>query len=126
MKLTNLRLSETQAFLALVLGLLALLSVPVMAVLVLKNFDLDHQTIPYNPESWFGKLRGALVYLGTALASLTCLAAGLLGFSSLGHKRNNKPMYSWSGMLLGAVSLALVLILFFAWFRLHEPLIQKL
>ena len=126
MKLPNLRLSETQAFLALVLGLLALLSVPVMAVLVLKNFDLDHQTIPYNPESRFGSVRGALGYLGTALASLTCLAAGLLGFSSLGHKRNNKPMYSWSGMLLGAVSLSLILILFFTWFRLNEPMIQKL
>ena len=126
MKLPNLRLSETQAFLALVLGLLALLSVPVMAVLVGWNLDRGHWTIPYNPESRFGQVRGALVYLGTALASLTCLAAGLLGFSSLGHKRNNRQMYSWSGMLLGAVSLALVLILFFTWFRLNEPLIQKL
>lgn len=121
MKLPNLRLSETQANLALILGLLALVSVPMLAVLVLKNFDSVHKVIIYNPKS----PRGALVYLGTVLSALTCVLAGTLGFNSLGHKRNNKQMYSWLGMVLGAVCLALVLILAIAWFKLNEPLILK-
>ena len=126
MKSPNLRLSETQAFIALILGLLSVLSLPVIAFLVFRNLDWGNKVILYNPQLGLGQYRGPLIYLGSAITSAMCIAAGFLGFNSLGHKRNSRQMYSWLGMLLGAVCFALVLIMFSAWWRLSEPLIQKM
>jgi hypothetical protein len=125
MKLPNLRLSETQANLALVFSLLGVISLPVLAFLVFKNFDFTDKSIRYNPDVGLGQYRGPLIYVGTGLASGACILAGLLGFNSLGHKRNNKQTYSWLGMLLGAVTFALLIVMFFAWRQLSEPLILK-
>jgi hypothetical protein len=125
MKLPNLRLSETQAKFALVLSLLGVAILPVLGFLVLKNCDFKNWSIPYSSESRLGQYRVLFIYAGTAVASLACILAGILGFTSLGHKRNPKQTYSWLGMLLGAVTFALVIVLFFAWRQMSEQIILK-
>lgn len=126
MKLPNLRLPETQATISMILGFVGLLSLPVLGISVLRGYDRTNKVIIYNPDSPHGRFRVPLIYATTAGSSLACAAAGLLGFASLGHKRNTKQTRSWLGMTLGALSLAAVLVLFFAWYRLHEPVIHSL
>ena len=124
MKLPNLRLAETQATLSMILGFIGLVSLPPLALFVFHGYNHADKVIHHDPASGRGRFRPPVIYATTAVSSLACATAGLLGFASLGHKRNTKQLRSWLGMTLGALSLATVLVLFFAWFRLNEPAIR--
>jgi hypothetical protein len=82
--------------------------------------------IHYDPESGLGAYRRPLVFGATAIAVVIGGTAGLLGFNSLGQKRNDKQGRSWLGMTLGALVVALAPVLFYAWQKLSEPVIHSL
>ena len=124
MKLPNFRLPETQAKASMVFAVLALLALAALAFCVFKGFQLETRVIPYNAEAGMGRFRKYIVFGGTAATVLVGATAGLLGYSSLGQKRNNRQGCSWLGMLLGAMAVSLAPVLFFAWQELSEAIIQ--
>lgn len=123
MKLPNFRLHETQARAAGVFGVLAILCLAALAVVVFKNFSTEMMAINFNPRSSLGKYRKFIVMGVTAVTIGIGLTAGLLGFSSLGQKRNTKQGMSWLGLMLGAVAVAIAPVLLFAWNELSQPII---
>ncbi len=70
-------------------------------------------------------LAAALVSV-TAAAGLAGALAGVLGFNSLGQRRNTKQGRSWLGMASGALVVVGALVLFYAWRILSEPIIREL
>ena len=124
MKFPNFRLYETQANASLVLGVVGLIGLGMLAFVVFKNFNAQHMTVPYNPSAGLGVFRKPLVYGGTAIELLVGGTAAILGFNSLGQRRNPRQGRSWLGMTLGALVVAGAPILFFAWRKLSEPIIQ--
>jgi len=125
MKLPNLRLDETKATLSLVIGLAALLGVAALVVLVFRGFVSGEYVIYYNSEAGLGRFRPYMVYGATAATCLLGFVAGLLGFQSLGQKRNNKQGHSWAGLTTGAVGISLAIVLFFAWRFMSETAIMS-
>ncbi len=124
MKLPNFRLPETQARASLLFGVVALLALAALAFCVFKGFDPELRVVAYNADEGMGRFRKYLVFGGTALTLLVGTTAGLLGFNSLGQKRNNRQAFSWLGMLIGAMAVSLAPVLFFAWQELSEAIIQ--
>ena len=122
MKLPNLRLYETQATVAMVVGALSLVCAAMLALFVFQNLKLEEMSIDYSPAG----LRRPVVFAATAVTGLAGLTAGILGFNSLGQRRNTKQPRSWLGMLCGALAVASALVLFFAWLQLSQPLIKEL
>ncbi|MBN2560257.1 MAG: hypothetical protein JXQ75_04940 [Phycisphaerae bacterium] len=126
MKLPNLRLYDTQATASMFLGFLGLFCLIMLALFVLYGLDTELMVIPYNPDGTKGQFRKALVFLMTAITMLVGAVAAVLGFTSLGQRRNTKQGRSWLGMTIGALVLAITPVLFFAWRELSEPLIRDL
>lgn len=126
MKLPNFRLYTVQATASLVAALLGLLTIAMLTWFVFHNFDFHEKVVHYNPEAGFGALRRPMVIVSTGAAMLIGVAAGVLGFNSLGQKRNDRQGRSWLGMMIGAAVLAFAPILFYAWQRFSEPLILKI
>jgi hypothetical protein len=124
MKLPNFRLFDVQATASMVIGILGLLCIVVLTWFVFHNFDMQEKVVRYNPEGGFGAYRRPLVMLTTAMALLIGATAGVLGFNSLGQKRNNLQGRSWLGMTVGALVVAGAPVLLYAWFRFSEPLIR--
>ena len=124
MKLPNLRLYETQATASMVLGILGVLCVIMLSYFVLKGFNSEQMSITYDPQGARGQLRRPLVFGAGGAAGLVGMGAGVLGFNSLGQRRNTKQLRSWSGMSCGALSVALALVLMFAWIQLSQPMIK--
>ena len=123
MKLPNLRLAQTQATWSFYIGILALISMLALAFFVFKGFDLEAGVIPYNAKGERGQYRPALVYAATAACFLSAFIAGLLGFKSLGEKRNDKQGNSWLGLVSGAMCMALSPVMLYAWEKLSEAAI---
>jgi len=126
MKLPNLRLYDTQATFSLGVALCGILGVLALAVVVFKGFNAENMSVLYNPEQGLGAYRGPLVYLFTTGTFLLGALSGLLGFNSLGQRRNTRQSFSWVGMTLGALAMAGAPILFYSWRQFSEPLIQNL
>ncbi|HWL95042.1 MAG TPA: hypothetical protein VNT79_16095 [Phycisphaerae bacterium] len=124
MKFPNFRLYDTQAKAAVVFGVLGLLSVVALAVFVFHGFKTNDMTIYYNAQQGMGRFRPWLVRGATCAALLVGVAAGALGFNSLGQKRNDKQNLSWTGLLTGALSISLAGVLFYAWTKLSETIIS--
>lgn len=124
MKLPNFRLYETQARASLVAGLLGLFCLAALAVFVFWNFNPQEMVIPYNAEEGRGRFRPYLVMAATAACLLIGLIAAVLGFRSLGQKRNNKQGHSWLGLITGALVMSLAPVLFLTWRTLKEQVIQ--
>ncbi len=125
MKMPNFRLHETQAQASLLFGLLACLSAAVLCVLVFWNFDPEMRVIPYSAVSTFGRYRKILVAAGTAITVGIAVIAGMLGFNSLGQKRNSRQGLSWIGLIIAAVTLSSAIVLFVAWMELSQPIITS-
>jgi hypothetical protein len=123
MKIPNLRLYETQATASVWLSILSLICVVGLTYCVFKGFNSTYQSIPYNAEAGYGRFRPYLVYGGAAATFLSGFLAGVLGFSSLGQKRNPKQGRSWIGMLIGALAMSIAPILFFVWREFSEQAI---
>lgn len=124
MKLPNFRLYDTQAKFATILGVLGVVGACGLAYLVFKGFKADEMTIYYNADSGLGKWRPWMVRAAAGGSILVGLLAGILGFNSLGQKRNSKQNLSWLGLLSGAISLSAGAVLFFAWSKLAETVIS--
>lgn len=125
MKLPNLRLYDTQAKFSLVLGLLSLLAAISMIYLVFRGFDSKQMAIYYNSKVGFGQYRSLLVMGTTVVCVLIGATGGIMGFNSLGQKRNNKQGLSWVGLMTGAISIAMSIVLFLAWKQLADPIITS-
>ena len=123
MKLPNFRLHETQARLAGIFGILAILCLAALAVVVFKNFSREMMAINFNPQSGLGRYRKMIVFGVSAMTIGIGLAAGFLGFSSLGEKRNTKQGMSWLGLLLGALAVSIAPVFLFAWTELSQSII---
>ncbi len=126
MKLPNFRLYGVQATASLLIAVLGLLCLAALTYFVFHGFNNQETVIRYDPQGRFGAYRPSLVYGTTAIAFVVGGVAGLLGFNSLGQKRNEKQGHSWLGMTLGALVVAVAPVLFFAWQKLSEPIIHSL
>lgn len=123
MKLPNFRLYDTQAKAGVVFGVAALLCSIVLVFVVFKGFKAEDSRIYYNAAEGLGKWRRPIIMIGTVIGCLVGGAAGVLGFNSLGQKRNNKQGLSWMGVVTGAITVVASIVLFFAWSTLSEPII---
>lgn len=112
-KRINLRDSQLQARLGLIISSVSVVLTFFLAFLVLQNFNPTEKTIGYNPEGW----RFLLIAAATGLACLLGAFGFGLGFTSLGHKRNARQRESWLGLVLGPLGACLAIILFY-FFRL--------
>jgi formate hydrogenlyase subunit 3/multisubunit Na+/H+ antiporter MnhD subunit len=126
MKLPSFRLYEVQATASLLIAMLGLLCVVILTWCVLRGFDAQDRVVRYDPAGGLGQYRRALVFGFTAITLLVGVSAGLLGFNSLGQKRNSRQGHSWLGMTIGALVVAAAPILFFAWQVFSEPIIHDL
>src|SRR5256885_411577 len=86
MKLPNFRLYTTQATAGLAAGLSGIAMLMVLMYCVFKGFRREQMVIPFNPESY----RVNMVQGLTAASLLMGLLAGVLGFRSMGEKRNTR------------------------------------
>ena len=125
MKLPNFRLYETQATASLVAGVACILCLVALSYAVFHNFDSRAGVISYNSEAGMGQYRQMLVMLGSAMTGGLGLLAGILGYSSLGQKRNTTQGRSALGLILGSIAVGLTPVLFYAWRSLAEAIIQK-
>ncbi len=126
MKMPNFRLYDTQATFGATLGVLGLLSIFALGVLVFKNFDTQQRVIWYNPASkGLTRFREPAVLAVAAGTVLIGGVAGVLGFNSLGQKRNNRQGMSWLGLALGALSIVLAALALVAWMRMRIPIISS-
>ncbi|HPF38931.1 MAG TPA: hypothetical protein P5081_22475 [Phycisphaerae bacterium] len=123
MKLPNFRLHETQARFAAVFGAMAILCLCALIVAVFYNFDRELMVIQFNPRGGLGKFRQIGVFAGTAVTLGVGLTAGLLGFNSLGQKRNMRQGLSWMGMAFGALAVSMAPVLLYAWMTLNQSVI---
>ena len=125
MKMPNFRLYDTQATFGATLGVLGLLSIFVLCVLVFKNFDAQQKVIWFNPASkGLSRFREPAVLTVAAGTVLIGGVAGILGFNSLGQKRNNRQGMSWLGLALGALSIVLAALALMAWNRMRISIIS--
>ena len=125
MKLPNFRIYNTQATASMALGLLGALLLVMLAFFVFKGFSTAHG-ISYDPAIGMGKFRRPLVFVTTAGAGIVGGVAGILGFTSLGQRRNTMQGRSWLGMTLGAIVVAVTPALFFAWRMFSEAVIHDM
>ncbi len=126
MKMPNFRLYDTQATFGATLGVLGLLAIFALGVLVFKNFDTQQKVIWYNPASkGLTRFREPAVLAVAAATVLIGGVAGVLGFNSLGQKRNNRQGMSWLGLALGALSIVLAALALVAWMRMRIPIIPS-
>lgn len=123
MGLPNFRLYPTQARAGLIIGVAGVLCLGALAYCVFKGFQRENMVIAYNPAGGLGKYRKGAVFLMTASCGFAGLAATILGYNSLGQKRNNRQSSSWAGLLLGAIVLAVAPVLCYAWMVLSEQAI---
>ncbi|MFQ5501327.1 MAG: hypothetical protein ACE5EQ_03380 [Phycisphaerae bacterium] len=124
MKMPNFRLYETQARASLVIGIFGLFCLSLLAFFVFWNINWSEMVIPFNAEEGRGRFRPYIVLGMTAACLLVGFVAGILGFKSLGQKRNSKQGASWIGLLIGAVVMSVTPILFLTWMTLKESIIQ--
>jgi len=115
----NLRDSQLQARLGLVSAIGSAAFTLILAFVVLENFNPSEKTIGYSPQS----LRWPAVLGLTGLSAFTGAVAFGLGFSSLGHKRNARQRESWLGLLVGALTVSLTIILYVVFRMFSLPVV---
>lgn len=123
MKLPNLRAYTTQANLGAISGLVGCVLLLMLTYGVFRGFKREHMTVLYNPEGTLGQFRPFLVFGLTAACLVIGGIAALLGFNSLGQKRNSAKGRSWLGLALGVLVFALAPVLLYAWKTLSDRLI---
>ncbi len=122
MKLPNFRLYDTQARFATYLGLVAAIMLPPLAFFVFRHYRESIIWYHPNPQG-LARFRVPLIYIFGAASVGVGLLGGLLGFNSLGQKRNDRQGLSWLGLALGALSVTLGGLMLFAWLKLKEAII---
>ncbi len=122
MGLEHLRRYDVQASYACVLSLVSVAPLLGAAALAYRNYDHKLGQIIYGSEGFF-----LPAFCGCLLLSMAPSALGLLlGWSSAGQRRNDKPLRSWIGFFIGGSVLTFDLILLIAlWMlrlRLQAPM----
>jgi NO-binding membrane sensor protein with MHYT domain len=117
--LFGLRRYDAQARYAAVLAVLSVVPAVMAVTLALRNYQRELGQIVYGQGGYF-----VPALLGCVLGSVA--SAGLafvLGWSSLGQRRNDRPARSWIGFFVGGVVLTLNLIVLIAFWmlRLQRP-----
>lgn len=112
----NLRDSQLQARLGLIFSIAGVVFSVLLAIIVLEHFSPAEKTIAYSAKSG----RKIAIQAGTAATVFAGVLAFGFGVSSLGHRRNDRQRESWIGLLLGALSICLAIVLYamFQMFRL--------
>ncbi len=117
MAMWHLRRYDVQASYSCVLSLVSIVPLLGALALALRNYRHDLGQIIYGDKSLF-----LPVFAGCLLLSLVPGALGfLLGWSSAGQRRNDKPKRSWIGFFLGGGVLTLDLIMLIAFWMLRLP-----
>ena len=124
MKLPNFRLYTTQATTGLLAGLAGLACLGMLAACVFYNFQPENMIIPYNPEGR-GQYRFYLVMGLTGTCLLIGAIAGVMGFRSMGEKRNTRQGHSWAGLALGTLIIPAAIVLCHIWRTLSEGQIVR-
>ena len=115
MGLEHLRRYDVQASYACVLSTVSAVPLLGAAALAFRNYHHDLGQIIYGSKGFFLPAFG-----GCLLLSMVPAAIGmLLGWSSAGQRRNDKPMHSWIGFFVGGGILTFDLILLIAFWMLH-------
>lgn len=125
MKLPNFRLYTTQARGSVLVSIATLGVLAALAYCALHGLRWADKAILYNPNGAFGKFRPNLVLVLTGTTILFAIIGGLLGFNSLGEKRNEKPGFSWLGLLVSALCIPAAMTLFFFWTAFNEGIVGK-
>jgi uncharacterized membrane protein YdcZ (DUF606 family) len=110
-----LRRYDVQARWAFLMALGSVVPLLVAAGLTLRNFRADVSQIVYGSRSSFVIGFVAFVLLSMIPSGL----ALLMGMSSAGQRRNDKPTHAWVGFFLGGIVLTLNLILLIAFYKLR-------
>ncbi len=115
----QLRRFDVQAKWAFVLSLLSVVPCVAAAFFLYRNYNRELGQVVYSAGGMF-----LPVFLGCAFASLGPSAIGLLlGLSSAGQRRNDRPTQSWIAFFLGGTitTINLVLLLAYAMLRFPQP-----
>lgn len=115
----RLRRFDVQAGYGCVLSLVSLVPFGGAATLAFRNYDHELGQIVYGEEGlWLPAFAGCL------LLSMAPSAVGmLLGWSSAGQRRNDRPARSWVGFFVGGgvFTFSLILVIAFWMLRLQHP-----
>lgn len=122
-KLPNLKLHETQASFSVLLSVVGLGLLGLLGVFVFKNFNFDNNVILVGSKGTFSKIRQPGVLGLTALTVLLTGIGAIMGFNSLGQKRNKKQTLSWIGMFAGTIIASLAVVFLVAWLNLKETVL---
>ena len=116
---SHLRRYDVQARYALVSSLASLLPFLAALWLAASRYDRDLHQIVYGAHGRF-----VLVFIGCVLVSMVPGSIGfVLGWSSAGQRRNDKPVRSWIGFFVGGavVTFNAILLVAFYLLRLKHP-----
>ena len=115
MGFSSLRRFDVQANYAVVLACVSVLPFLGALSLAWRNYRHDLGQIVYGAQGYF-----VVVFLGCVLLSVLPSGVGfLLGWSSAGQRRNDKPARSWLGFFIGGSVLTFNLILLIAFYMLR-------
>lgn len=119
MKFLSLRRSDVQAKYALILSLASLVPFLIAGALLVRNFRGDLRQIVYGAGGRFLPLFLASL----AFAAVPSALAFVFGWSSSGHRRNDKPGRSWFGFFVGGTvfTLCIIMAIAFVMLRLKKP-----
>jgi hypothetical protein len=120
MGLSQLRRYDVRASYAFVLALLSVVPFLGAVGLALRNYHSDLGQIVYGAKGLFLPVFFVCLLLSMAPSAL----AFLLGWSSAGQRRNDKPMRSWIGFFVGGgvLTFDLILAIAFLMLRLEQPM----
>lgn len=110
----QLRRFDVQAKYSLILSLISILPLLGAAALALRNYDHELGQIVYGATGLFLPLFLACV----ALSGATGATGFMLGLSSAGQRRNEKPAWSWIGFIVGGTAVTFDIVLLIAYWML--------
>ncbi len=120
MGLSQLRRYDVQARYAFTLAIISVVPFGSAGFMVFRNYQRELGQIVYGEGGSF-----LPAFAGLVLCSMIPSVLGmLLGWSSAGQRRNDKPARSWTGFFLGGFVLTFDVILLIAFWmlRLEQPI----
>ena len=118
MGLGSLRRFDIQASYAYLLSIFSVIPLVGGAYLAWRNYNQDLAQIFYQSKTYVAVFAGC-VLISMATSGLGCL----LGFSSAGQRRNDKPLRSWVGFFVGGgvLTFDVILLIAFLMLRFRPP-----
>lgn len=114
----SLRRFDNQAQASVLLSLLSIAPLVSLVFFIVRKLDMKEFIFYYGP-------RARTAVLLSALATLILSAAGFgFGLNSAGQRRNDKQQLSWIGFFVGALVLAITIVLLFIFKQRGEAVIN--